>query len=387
MMKTLNPSDVPQPGADDDALNGLPQAEFEATRWVVREADGLGAPEQAALQAWLRAAEENQAAYERVRSFWDGYDALPGGMVAALRTSVVLERMADEGRPRAPAMAGAMPASAPAFGPVVSGDGGGDGGRARRHAAGATGWRRRSVFAGAAAMLAGAGVVGWNGWRQAVVFRAEYATARGQQREVVLPDGSHVAMDTATALDVTYRRGRREVRLREGQGLFEVSPDRMRPFDVLAGATRITVVGTRFTVRYVPSLGSQAVEVMVAEGRVRVAPADDPARYTEIAAGERVVADAQGRPGVVSRIMPARVGLWRQGRLDFTDAPLGQVLAELGRYGIDDMAADGPAVAALTVTASVDLAVPGDFMRGLPQVLPVRLLSSGGRTVIAMERR
>ena len=87
-----------------------------------------------------------------------------------------------------------------------------------------------------------------------------------------LPDGSALHLDTATRLNARLYRQRREVMLIEGQARFEVQADARRPFHVLAGGARITVVGTRFAVRYTPGMaGYDGVRVAVEEGRVQVA--------------------------------------------------------------------------------------------------------------------
>lgn len=57
----------------------------------------------------------------------------------------------------------------------------------------------------------------------------------------------------------------------EGQAVFSIKGDPSRPFDVLAGPLRITVVGTRSSVRFTPGIrGEEGVQVAVEEGRVRV---------------------------------------------------------------------------------------------------------------------
>jgi transmembrane sensor len=245
--------------------------------------------------------------------------------------------------------------------------------------------RRRALAAMAAVFAAaGGGWFGWEAWRSEPVFEQRYQTQRGQQLDVALPDGSQMRLDTATTAEVSLYRGRREVRLAEGQAMFTVQSDKARPFDVRAGGTRVTVVGTRFSVRYTPSIGRPEVQVAVQEGRVRVAAASDAAAPAaiELAPGETVAADAQGRPGPVARIAPEGVAAWRGNRLSFDNLPLSAVLAELGRYGDVGIAVHDPAVAALPVTASVDLQRMGDFVRSLPQVLPVRLERRQGTTEI-----
>ncbi|MFT3719535.1 FecR family protein [Pseudorhodoferax sp.] len=352
-----------QPPLDDALLDHLPPAEFEALRWSVRAADGLDAPARAEFEAWLAAAPAHRAAYEDLAGVWSALDAIPPAGKARLRAAVAIDAAAassarDVARQ---AQAGAAPAPPPA------------------HPA-----RRRLAQALAAATALGVlgGWLGWNRWQGQPVFSRHYATERGRSLDVALPDGSGLVLDTATRVEVTLYRQRHEVRLPEGQVLFRVQPNRSRHFDVLAGAARVTVLGTQFSVRYTPSQGSQAVQVAVIEGRVRVASnragtAAAP-QAVEIVAGQAVAADAQGRLGPVSQVAAGAIAGWRRQRLDFDGAPLAQVLAEIARYGDIGVRLHDAAVGRLPITASVDLRNPGAFVQALPQVLPVRLERRGG---------
>ena len=92
-------------------------------------------------------------------------------------------------------------------------------------------------------------------------------TAVGEQRTVTLPDGSSVELNTASQVAIRYTARTRAVQLTRGEAHFTVASDRSRPFSVHAAGRVVTAVGTAFTVQ----LRRDAVEVTVAEGRVRLA--------------------------------------------------------------------------------------------------------------------
>lgn len=361
---------------DESLLDALSPVEFEALRWSVRAADGLPPPEQAALQAWLDAAPEHRAAFDDLADVWSAIDDIPPTGTARLRTTLALDKAAESSAVGAPGMP--APAPTPADPPPAP------------HHEATPVRRRRGLSHALAAMLTfgvlgGGGWLGWDQWRQQPTFSRDYATQRGQNLAAELPDGSQLLLDTATRAGVTLYRNRREVRLPEGQVLFQVQGHQAQPFDVLAGAARITVVGTRFSVRYTPSLqGEQTVQVAVLEGRVRVARADDThgAQAVELTPGQTVTTDAQGQPGAVSPMPTSAMAAWQHRRLDFDNVPLGRVLNELGRYGETGLRVQDAAVARLPVTASVDLQQIGTFARSLPEVLPVRLLRGADGTEI-----
>lgn len=97
-----------------------------------------------------------------------------------------------------------------------------------------------------------------------------YRTQVGEQRDVILPDGSKVTLNTDTALAVRYSDERRYIVLERGEALFVVKHDTGRPFDVAAGDTLTRALGTEFNV----DMRSSKVTVSVLEGAVRVAAAN-----------------------------------------------------------------------------------------------------------------
>lgn len=319
-----------------------------AAGWMVRRQDGLAPQEEAAFQAWLAQAPAHRAAFERLAGTWQGLDVLSAAQVAALQPRPTLRT-------------------------------------ARRPQAA----RPRWVPLAAMASLAFAVVAGWMGWvhwQAQPVYSQSFATARGQQREVQLPDGSRLVLDTATRAEVTLYRQRREVRLPQGQALFAVQHDAGRPFDVLAGPVRITVVGTRFSVRNTGTgLGADDVRVTVQEGRVRVAPIDTtaPGQPVLLGAGEAIAAGVDGTLRPPADAAPANATLWREGRVNFENTPLAQALAEFERYGPTRLTLRHPAVAAMRINGSFDLRQLGAFTKALPQVLPVQLRPHDGTTEIA----
>jgi transmembrane sensor len=253
-----------------------------------------------------------------------------------------------------------------------------------------TRFRRRTMsyaLTTAALLAVIGGGAGWS-WLQAQpVFAQTYTTQRGEQRSVTLPDGSTLQLDTATTAAVSLSRGRRAVRLVDGQAMFTVTPDAARPFDVDAGPVRATVVGTRFSVRYTDTgLDAGGVTVAVAEGRVDVRslmPGADgrPQPTFALAAGQAVRSDASGRMDA-PRSVPANGAMpWQEGRVNLDDVPLSQALAEFARYG-DTGLRLAPAIADVRISGSFELRRADAFARALPDVLPVKLRTRGGATDI-----
>lgn len=161
------------------------------------------------------------------------------------------------------------------------------------------------------------------------------ATQVAEVRTVELPDGSSVTIGAASSIDVAYGDNERRVILSAGEAFFEVEKDADRPFIVAAGNTLVRVLGTKFDV----SLGTDAIDVAVSEGRVEVirTERDDP-RIEEddikhvLIAGQKVTAPRRGQVRPVSHIDAGDVASWRRGELQWADTPIRDIIADLNRY-------------------------------------------------------
>jgi len=216
-------------------------------------------------------------------------------------------------------------------------------------------WGGSALAAGVAAMV---GVR----WRAAM---PTYSTRKGEIRLVPLQDGSSITLNTDSEVQVRYRSDERRVELVRGEGLFDVARDVTRPFQVMAGDTRVTAVGTSFTVK---RLGGAPVEVMVREGVVEVArPASPTWAAQRIAANVRAVT-APAKPTVSTSLQPAVVSrelAWREGMLAFEDMPLGKAAAEFARYSDVRISFADPAIAGETVTGLYAANDPRGFARSV----------------------
>lgn len=349
----MNPSPSSSPSLSD--------VDHQALDWFARRQRAFTEEEEAAFDAWLRADPAHRAALERWHGDWAGLDALPADGIAQLRRQLAADKAAAE---------------------LVSPT-------RRDWLAGLAAIAPRAALATVALSTAGGGLLAWRHWQEQPLFAGEFRTLRGQQKDVTLPDGSVLRLDTDTRIAVGLYRERREVKLLGGQAVFQVHGDAARPFDVLAGAVRVTVVGTRFSVRHTPGiLGADDIRVEVEEGRVRVAGVDGMAAApaVELGAGQRIAADAQGRLGAIGQVAAAGIAPWRDGRITFDNTPLAQVLAEFGRYGSTGLLVRDPAVAALRVTGTFDPHRLENFRRVLPRVLPVALREDGAVTEIVAHR-
>lgn len=341
--------------ADDQLLNK------EALDWFVRRrGSAWRAEDERQFEVWLTADSCHAAAYRQCEAQWQELDAMPVDLVARMRARLAQDKARE---------AAQVP----------------DAGASRR---------RFLMWPAASAMVAAAGCVGYVAWQQLShqpVSIQVFQTQRGQQQVVSWEDGSRLRLDTQTKVEVRFFRQRREVHLLDGQAVFEVQPDG-RPFHVLANTTRVTVVGTRFAVRYTPHVtGNTHVSVVVEEGRVRVASLQqaeieqgsyDLQAGVLLMAGQQVVCNAHGGVGALISAPADGMAPWRDQRVSFVDVPLLQALAELERYGETGLRINDPTVESMRLSGTFDPMAVTALYKALPRVLPVVLQEKSGFTEV-----
>ena len=177
-----------------------------------------------------------------------------------------------------------------------------------------------------------------------------YSTAVGEQKVATLEDGTRIALNTDTHLNVRYEENRRSIVLDDGEAMFEVARNPARPFVVTAGNKSVTAIGTSFIVRKTGGV----VTVTLISGKVRVDthPASanvPPVQSTMLAPGERFAA-AGSAAAMVTPVSSEAATAWRRGQVMFNDTPLSAAITELNRYGGPQIDVADPRLGGLTVS-------------------------------------
>lgn len=290
-----------------------------ATDWFARLNDDA-APDSdwVAFRDWLEAEPANRLAYDAVEALWVDLDEFAADPVI---------KLAERRRVRMPA------------------------------------W---SVWAvGAAASAAVAAVV--LGPRFISPEAQVYATQTGETRVVTLPDGSKIALNSASRLHVRFHGAHRDVVLDEGEAAFDIVHDPARPFSLAAGDQQIRVLGTAFDVlRH-----NAALTVTVQRGLVSVAPGTgDQSTKVLLPAGKQLIRHP-GAPVAVSDVDSSESIAWRTGRLIYRDRPLSEVAEDLSRYLRIPLTVD-PSIAALKVTAVLKIDDEEAMVDRLQSFLPIK---------------
>ena len=326
-----------------------------AAEWLLRdEARGLSDVERQRLDRWLEASPANRAAWADVHLTMNTVSENAADPQLMAMRSAALTARGEPGR-RLPGLA----VAAAVVALVVAGSWGAmqfhDGNRLGEVAS----------------------LVLRQSWPDAGVYR----TNVGERATIALPDGSLATLDTDSALKVEYTAAERGVRLLSGQALFEVAKHRTLPFQVYAGNSRITAVGTKFDVRLYGSGEHPQVRVALIEGVVRVTkvdPAPDasaPREVVTMTPGELLTASPE-EPVRVVRADTERMASWRAGFLTFDDVPLAQAVAEMNRYTSDRIVVRDESISPLHVSGVFKTGDADHFAATLADGLPLRVARS-----------
>lgn len=214
-----------------------------------------------------------------------------------------------------------------------------------------------------------------------------YETAVGEQRSVVLSDGSLVTLNTASTIELRFVKDHRIVRLLAGEALFQVAHDTTRPFDVTTGDTTVRAVGTQFNV----DRRANGTTVTVVEGRVAVMSANDDSstdaqNRLPLEAGEQVVLSPQRARQVVHADVATAIA-WTQRKLIFEHRRLAEVAAEFNRYNRQIIDIQGDALRDQQVTGVFQANDAGSFLEFLARIPGVTVVTAADRSRYVVTQR
>jgi len=217
-------------------------------------------------------------------------------------------------------------------------------------------------------------------------YTAAAATDVGAWDTMNLPDGSVIQLNTDSAVDVNFEPGVRRVRLMRGEAHFSVAKNPARPFIVSAAAVDVRVVGTVFNVRLRP----EAVDVLVTEGEVKVAPPGNPDRASvsagqkvSIALGAETASDAAPVP--VNAVEIRQTLAWKVRRLDFDETTLEDIVAEFNRYNRHKLIVADPRLKDRRFGGSFPASDHGTFVRMLEANFGVEAEDRADETLLRLK--
>ena len=294
------------------------QALRSASQWYATLSDAHVSPQQTARwQQWYEQNQDNQWAWQQVENLRSEMSAIPGNLAHRALQDTQLTR--------------------------------------------------RRVMKGMLLLLGLGG--GWRLWQSETGegLRADYRTAKGTIQHITLDDGSRLALNTDSAVDVNFDGEQRLMRLWYGEISVTTAKDALkRPFRVHTREGQLTALGTRFSVRQ----ENDAVVLNVQEHAVEARLSASPTQTRIVEQGQRLTFSATTF-GPLDTPDDEETS-WTQGVLSFSDKPLADVISALARYRPGILRCD-PSVAHLRLSGTFPLDDTDRILDTISRTLPVKI--------------
>lgn len=192
-------------------------------------------------------------------------------------------------------------------------------------------------------------------------------TSVGEQRVVILDDGSRLQLNTNSEVKVLFRDKVRELKLVRGEIFIDVEKDYERPFIVTTDTAVIQATGTQFNVYWLNS----ATEVTVIEGSVLVNWSPGNLEFGSAAADQKLALEldvGQKTKVVKNKSVPkptvvdiSKAIAWTQRRLVFENELVATIADEFNRYNKIQLIVPDPKLASARISGVFDVNDPKAF--------------------------
>jgi ferric-dicitrate binding protein FerR (iron transport regulator) len=167
-------------------------------------------------------------------------------------------------------------------------------------------------------------------------FREKLASSEtvvplGSQAKIILPDGTIAWLNSGSTLKYSnlYGKKNREVLL-SGEGYFEVTKDKSKPFFVHTNNIQVKVLGTVFNVR--SYMNDRTVEVNLLEGKVDVSMLDNnSSKKLILIPNEKMIYNKNTKTMYSCKADAAKSAQWTIGKLCFVNSSLKDISKDLER--------------------------------------------------------
>jgi transmembrane sensor len=204
-------------------------------------------------------------------------------------------------------------------------------------------------------------------------YLSDYHTETGELREIQLADGSHILLNTNSAVSVDLKATVRQITLHHGQARFAVAKDAQRPFEVISGGLVVRALGTVFEVYK----RSGQVSVTVQEHAVAVLLQSEAGKAgrvqpVNVQQGQQLHYHSGGTLQKPEAVELSQSTAWQQHRLFINDRPLGELIGELGRYRVGRIFLSDEKLENLRVTGVFSLDNPDETLSSVRKALDLK---------------
>jgi transmembrane sensor len=201
-----------------------------------------------------------------------------------------------------------------------------------------------------------------------VLLKADYTSAIGERKTLLLEDGSTAMLNTNSAIAVNMKDGKRAIELFRGEVFFDVKPDASRPFIVHADHSTTRVLGTRFFVNH----RKESDEIKVLSGRVEVSDNQDWKDPVVLGEDEMVTVFDQslGQPQKIDSTLSTS---WINGVLAYENTSLETVIAHINRYRPGLIFFKDDALRQLKINGRLSIRESHDMLKVLQSTMNIKM--------------
>lgn len=208
----------------------------------------------------------------------------------------------------------------------------------------------------------------WQAWQSesAKRYLAEYSTRIGEQRTVMMSDGTEIYLNTSSGVNTDFNHHQRLIEIEAGEVLIATGKQDAlnRPMRITTAFGHLQPLGTRFLVKQ--TAGHIALAVL--EGAVKITTKHG--NQGVIYANQKTVFDqsAIAKPTPIE----AYADSWTRGMLFVREMRLADFASELARYRTGFIRCS-PEVADLKISGAFQINDTNALLSSLPAILPVKV--------------
>lgn len=309
----------------------------KASGWVARLAGNANAEDHAAFSRWRDADPRNADAYDRMAAIWNQAGQL-SRPPARMHPAAALERPRTFRFALAASLAAAVLVSVVLFGSRL--------------------------------------LPGPASYQQPMFL----AAAVGEIREVNLPDGSRITLDSASKLEASFSKTQRTLTLIEGRARFRVAHE-ARPFVVRAASSEIVATGTLFDV----SLIGGRTGVVLLQGSVEVRTKVGRSKTEQLKPGQKLILAGVKPP---ERRQATRTdAAWPTRMLEFDGTRLEEAAALANRYSQVQLKLGDERIRGLRVSGTFRAGDIAGLARSLAAAFDLRVITQPDGSLLLVDAK
>nr|WP_319399796.1 FecR domain-containing protein [uncultured Carboxylicivirga sp.] len=161
----------------------------------------------------------------------------------------------------------------------------------------------------------------------------EMIVPKGEKSQVILPDGTHIWLNSESKLRYPIRFGRKERRvILEGEAFFEVSKNKDVPFYVQTEDYETKVLGTEFNVMAYSDFGRTETTLKKGSVAIEIEKEGKRKEVVVLKPGQRVAYDKASKQFCVKKSNPDQVMAWRSNVFLFDNISFHELVLRLERW-------------------------------------------------------